>query len=420
MGRYKIFKLLFFTIFFTLSVFVKAQFYNGLQMTFGKNRVQFNNFYWQFYRFDRFDTYFSENGRPLADYTAEFAEKELARLENIFDYHLDHRIIFVIYNKLSDFRQSNIGLITGNADNNIGGVTKIDKNKVFLYFEGDYRKFEQQITATISEVLINEMIYGMDLKTNITNSTLINLPDWYIQGLVAYISNEWDFEIENRVKDGIESNKYKKFNRLIGDDALYAGHSFWRYIAEVYGQSVIPNILYLTKVNKNANIGFLYVLGSSVKDLSRDWFEYYKKMYSSVNADTISNEGLLRKRPNRKQVYEHIKVNPNGKYVAYVTNQMGQYKIWIQNLQTRKRKRILKREHKLEQITDYSYPVLAWHPSGRILTFIIEEKGGLKLYYYTFGQKKLDVKNLLYYEKILDYSFSDDGSLLVLSAVKNG
>lgn len=415
----KILKFIYLILLFTLEP-VEAQFYNGHQMTFGKNRVQYNGFTWSYYRFDKFDTYFNELGRPIADYTGEFAETEIKRLENIFDYQIEHRIIFIIYNKLSDFRQSNIGLVTGNTDNNIGGVTKVDKNKVFIYFEGDYRKFEQQITAAICEVIINEIIYGVDFKTNITNSTLLNLPSWYVKGLVAYISKGWDFETENRVKDGIQSKKYRKFNRLLGDDALYAGHSFWRYIAETYGESVIPSILYLTKVNKSANIGFLYVVGSSIKDLSKEYFDYYQKAYSSYKTDEISNEGLVLKKPKKKLVYEHIRINPNGKYIAYVTNQMGQYKIWVQNLETGKRKRILKREHKLEQITDYSYPVLAWHPSGRILTFITEEQGGLKLYYYTFGEKKLDVRNLLYFEKVLDFSFSDDGSMLVLSAVKNG
>ncbi len=183
-------------------------------MTFGKNRVQYNRFYWMYLRYQTFDIYFNENGQPLAEYTAQYADKELKRLESFFDYNLDTRIIFIVYNKMSDFKQSNIGLVTGKSDNNIGGTTKIDKNKVFLYFEGDYRRFEQQITATIAEVIINEMIYGTSLTSNVTNSTLINLPDWYMQGLVSYISNDWDFEIENRVKDGILSGKYKKFNRL--------------------------------------------------------------------------------------------------------------------------------------------------------------------------------------------------------------
>jgi hypothetical protein len=280
---------------------------------------------------------------------------------------------------------------------------------------------ERQISGAIAQVLINEMIYGLDLKQNVTSSTLINLPDWYVDGLIAYISDDWDIATENRVKDGILSGKYKKFSRLVGDDARYAGHSFWRYIGEVYGESVIPSILYLTKINKNANIGFLYVVGSPLKSLARDWNEYYKKMYTDFSGtEPIPPEGQLLKRPNKKRVYEHIRINPNGKYIAYVTNQMGQYKIWIKNLETGKIKRIFKKEHKLEQITDYSYPVLAWHPSGRILTFITEEEGGLKLYYFTFGEKKLEKRNLLYFEKVLDFSFSSDGSLLVMSAVKDG
>jgi len=390
-------------------------------MTFGKNRVQYNRFYWSFIRSDNFDTYFNEDGRTIADFTISYVQKELPRIESMFDYHLDERIIFIVYNKLSDFRQSNIGLVTGKSDNNIGGVTKIDKNKVFLFFDGDYRKFEEQITAAITEVLVTEMIYGSNFRTNITNSTLINLPAWYIQGLVAYISEGWSFQTENRVKEGILSQKYKKFNRLIGEDAKYAGQSFWRYVADTYGKSVIPSIIYLTKINKSAKLGFLYVTGVPIKSLAHDYYEYYTKLYlDSANSKKISDEGLIKKRPNRKQVYQQIKINPNGKYIAYVTNQMGQYKVWIHNLETGKHTRILKREHKLEQITDYSFPVIAWHPSGRILTMITEEKGGLKLYYYTFGQKDLDVRNLLYFEKVLDYSFSDDGSMLVMSAVKNG
>ena len=57
-----------------------------------------------------------------------------------------------------------------------------------------------------------------------------------------------------------------------------------------------------------------------------------------------------------------------------------------------KRERILKKGQKLEQIIDYSCPVLAWHPSGRILSFITEEKGGLKLYYYILADKNMVVK----------------------------
>jgi len=390
-------------------------------MKFGKNRVQYSDFYWEFYRYKKFDAYFNQFGRELAQYTADFALEEIPRLEKFFNYNLDKRIIFIIFNKLSDFRQSNIGLITGQDEYNIGGVTTISRNKVFLYYEGSYKKFEEQITAAIAKVLINEILYGFELKDNVTNSTLINLPEWYFEGLISFVSRGWDFEIENKVKDGILSKRYKKFNRLIGEDAVYAGHSFWKFIADTYGESVIPSIIYLTRINKNSNSCFLYALGFSLKELSYEWMAHYVDLYKNdEDQRNIPKTGKILKRPRRKRIYQEIKLNPNGKYIAYVTNEMGRYKIWIYNTETNKNKKILRREHKLEQITDYSYPVLTWHPSGRILTFITEEEGGIRLYYYTLATKTLEVRNLYYFEKILDFSFSDDGSLFVFSGVKNG
>ena len=97
---------LFFIIVF-ISPNAYCQFYNGHKMNFGKNRVQYSDFYWEFYRYERFDAYFNQNGRELAQYTADFAIKEIARIETFFDYNLDKRILFIIFNKLSDFRQSN-------------------------------------------------------------------------------------------------------------------------------------------------------------------------------------------------------------------------------------------------------------------------------------------------------------------------
>ncbi|PID91527.1 MAG: hypothetical protein CSA96_07950, partial [Bacteroidetes bacterium] len=58
-----------------LSAGLWAQFYNGMQMDFGKNRLQFSDPYWKYYRFDRFDVYSYENGTELSLYVADFLEK---------------------------------------------------------------------------------------------------------------------------------------------------------------------------------------------------------------------------------------------------------------------------------------------------------------------------------------------------------
>lgn len=403
------------------SMQLPGQFYYGTQMTFGKNRVQYNDFYWYFYRYEKFDTYFNQQGKALANYTADFLSEEITRAEEFFDYTLEKRLIFIVYNKLSDFRQSNIGLISGEEEFNIGGITKVINNKVFIYFDGDHKNFEQQISAAIAEVIINEMLYGNDFRENFTNSTLINLPDWYMKGLISYMSRDWDFEVENFVRDGMLSGEYKRFNWLTGEDAKYAGHSFWKYIAESYGASVIPNILYLTRINKNSNSGFLYVLGFSIKDLSKDWMAYYKDQYDETRIPRqLPEKGRVLKKPNKKQVYNQVKISPDGTQIAYATNELGQYRIYLYDTRLDRLKKIIQREHRLDQIPDHSYPILAWHPTGRILSFITEEEGGIRLYYYMLETKELSERNVVFFEKVLDFDYSDDGFKIVLSGINRG
>lgn len=398
-----------------------SQFYNGHQMSFGKNRVQFNEFVWSFYRYEKYDVYFNEDGRNLADYTADFAAQIIPRIEAFFDYTLEKRIQFIVYNKLSDFRQSNIGLITGKDDYNTGGTTTVNRNKVFLYFEGNYDDFDTQITAAVTRVVMNEMISGTDLIDNVANSTLSNIPQWYSEGLVAYLSKQWDIQTENFVKDGILRGKFEKFNRLTGQDAIYAGHSFWKYIADTYGESVIPSIIYLTSISKSIKTGFSNVLGLKLKELTFDWTGYYLSQFEGSDENPpVPETGKVLKKTKKDVVYHNVKISPSGNYLTYVTNDRGLYKIWLVNIQTGKKKRIFKREYRLDQITDYSYPVVTWHPSARYIAFMTEEKGGLKLYYYNIAEKELAVRNFLYFDKVLDFSFSNEGSSFVFSGTRNG
>lgn len=392
-------------------------------MKFGKNRVQYNTLYWKYYRFERFDVYSYEEGTELSLYVADYLKDELDRIERFFDYNFEKRLIFIVYNKLSDFKQSNVGQLIVNEEEeaNVGGLTRIIQNKIFVFYEGDHALMEQQITQSLSEALIAEMLYGNDFKDNFTSSTLLNLPEWYIKGLVSYMSKPWDFDLENRVKDAVIDGRYDKFNQLEDLDALYAGHSFWKYIADTYGQSVIPNILYLTRINKNVNSGFLYVLGMPMKDLADEWLGYYLNMFrDSENYGDLPDEGKLLKKPKKRAVYLQAKISPDGNYIAYASNELGQYKVFLYDIRTGKKKKLDKDGHKIVQITDYSYPVIAWHPSSKILTWVIEEKGELRLIYYDLDLDEYTSRIFLYFEKILDLSYSQDGLKFVISGVKKG
>ena len=397
-----------------------GQFYNGHQMTFGKNKVQHYDYYWQFYRFDYFDCYFNEYGRELAQFTADYATKKLEEIEGYFDYTLEKRMIFIIYNNSAEFKQSNIGLVTFDEEtSNIGGFSRIIKNKVMLYYEGDHVAFQNQIAASISEVIINEMLYNAETKDRVSSSSVISMPAWYLKGLIKYSSHRWDYEAENRVKDGLKSGKYRNINHLEYDDAIDAGQSFWRFIGKEYGDAIIPNILYLTKIYKNIDDGFRYVIGKDLKELLADWKKYYTEIYSE-DRNQPGDDGKIIRESRKEQIFQQVKVSPGGEYIAYITNDWGRKKIWLYDQETGKQRVIFKKEPKFEQVTDDTYPVMAWHPNGRILTFINEEKASLYMYFYRVDEKNTEKRSLLYFDKVLDFSYSPEGTRLALSALKDG
>ncbi len=242
-------------------------------MTFGKNRVQYNDFLWTYYRYTDFDIYFYLNGKRLAQFVAKYVHNELPTIESRMGTTLGKKIQFIVFNNLTDLKQSNIGLSQNNSYNT-GGITHIVGTKVFLYFDGNHIHFEKQIREAIAQVLFNQMMFGGSLGKQIKTSTLFSLPLWFQEGFISYAGEEWNVAIDNRVRDGILTGRFKKLNNLQGEDAIYAGHALWRYLAKKYGKSAVSSIIRMVSISKDLNKGFMYVIGLSFKEVIKGWKEY--------------------------------------------------------------------------------------------------------------------------------------------------
>ncbi len=398
-----------------------AQFYNGSQLSFGKSRVQYNDFLWTYFRFDKFDTYFYLNGTELARYTAAFADRHLRSIEQQLQSPLEEKIQFIIFNNLSDLKQSNIGLYGDWDSYNTGGVTRIIGGRVLIYFDGDYSHFDQQIKAGIAHVILNQMMYGTGIGAQIKNNALFTMPEWYMNGLISYISRPWDAELDNLVMNAVTSRHFSNFNNLTGTQAAYAGHSLWYFISRRYGESVIPNIVYMARLSRSIERGFIYVLGVSYKAVVEEWLAYYRSVYTAQQQgrDMPDGEPIRRKiRPER--IYRQVRLNPDGTSAAYATWDLGIYKVFISNLETGRQKRVFRGGYRLAERPDLSYPLLAWHPGGKILAILTERKGECRINFYDVEGKRYEYQILYNFDKILDISYSDDGSLLLFSAVQKG
>ena len=410
------------SVFLLMSVPSAGQFYQGYQTNFGKNRVQYNEFYWTFYRFKNFDTYFYVGGKELAAFVGKSADKEIEEIEKIFDYRINGRLQFMIYNKYSDLRQTNIGLEGDEVMGNTGGLTRVMGNKVLIYFDGNHDHLRQQIRAGVAQVLFHQLLYGGNVKDRIQSAVLLTIPAWYEKGLIAYLAKGWGSEEDNKMRDGILSGRYSKFNHMLETEAEFAGQSMWHYIVQTYGMTSISNLLYMTRVNRSIESGFVNVIGVNLKRLSANWLTWNRKFHQTDEQGRFAPEGttvLKKTKPSR--VYHHLRISPDGKYAAYVSNDIGKYRVHVTDLEKGKTRRVTKGGYRtLQHNPDNSFPLLAWHPTGQHLTVMREKKGLVWMEYHKPKRSKPAKEKFFYFDKVLNINYAPNGQEIVLSGVQKG
>lgn len=392
----------------------------GMYTTFGQNRVQYGNKQWSFVRSENFDAYFYSGGRELGQFAARSAEYHLNQIEREIDHRLSGRVEIICYNSLSDFKQANFGL--NDESSNTGGYSQVTNNKIFIYFNGNHSDFEKQVQSGIALVIMNELLFGGSIQDRIQNAALLNLPDWFMFGLTDHIAGVWNTGDDNKLKDLIVSGKIKKFNRFVQQETRLAGNSFWRFIADKYGEEVVSNMLYITRLTRNYETALIYVTGKDLKQTSKDWLAYYKDLYRQEDSlRPMPNDRIKIKKRLFPYVEKEMKVSPKGDFVAFTTNKHGKYKIWLVNTKTNKSKRLLKGGLKYNQAEiDHSFPILAWHPGGEKLSFIHEKKGKIYITTVDLISKKREKLLFLKFDKITSMAYSDNERTLVLSAIRKG
>lgn len=77
---------------------------------FGKNRIQYRTFDWQYITSENFDVYYYDARREIATQAVQFLEKEFDRVTDLIGYLPYYKTKIFLYNSLTDLRQSNVGL----------------------------------------------------------------------------------------------------------------------------------------------------------------------------------------------------------------------------------------------------------------------------------------------------------------------
>lgn len=354
---------------------------------FGKNRVQYHDDFenWWMYETENFITYWYGKARYVAQTVIQLAELDNDEIQNILEHRFNDKIEIIVYLDVTDLKQSNLG--SEEIFASTSGQTKILGNKMFVYFDGNHQTLRERIRQGIAGVYLESMLYGSNLQEIVQNAVLLNLPDWYKEGLIAYLGEEWSPHVDSRMRDIFLSpkGKYRDFNRMARDYPALAGHSFWYFIGRSYGKSSISNLLYLTRINRNLQNAFLYVLGVEFDNVIEDWGYFFEQLYveqpTTQNPADVGN--ILNVRNKRNLPLTSLALNPDGQSLVYATNNNGRVKLYLYDLNRDKSALLMKTGiRNVIQETDYNYPLVSWHPDGNILAVIFERKDVIYLSQY--------------------------------------
>jgi hypothetical protein len=415
-----LYSILFFLLFGALS------FGQTTQTEFGKNRVQFHKDFadWSQYESRNFITYWYGEGRLIGQSVVQIAEFDFTEIQSIVDYKMNDKIEIIVYTDVTDLKQSNIG--SEEAFLNTGGQTKIVGNKMFVYFNGDHNDLRRQIREGVASIFMNAMLFGSNLQEIVQNAVMMNLPEWFKEGLVSYVGQAWNTSFDNELRDLFLSGEYEDFGSLAEDYPKLAGHSLWYFIAQRYGHTNVSHQIYLTRINRDVESGFLYVLGSTYRNTTLAWAEFFRSRYESEAGHLLTpetsgrplREVTMKNKKNRP--ISQLKISPDGTKIAYVTNEIGRVRAYIQDLATGHRKLVFKGGFRNSiQATDYNYPLLAWSPSNMELAVLFERRDVPKLMKYQVLTHEKTTEDLsTQFQRVYSMDYINVNDLVFSAAVR--
>ncbi|MDD4142853.1 MAG: hypothetical protein PHR20_08740, partial [Bacteroidales bacterium] len=316
-----------------------------------------------------------------------------------------------------------------NSSYNTGGVAHIIGRKIFVYFNGDICDFERQLKAAVCKLVVETAINGSGFMSNVEVASTDNESDWFIDGLASYCSENWTTDIDASFKELFQSKNLKKIKHVQSEYATLTGHSIWKFIADTYGESAINDCVRSTKRrNSNEYTCFETVLNLSYKNLEKAWRKYYTEMYATEPSAQKPENVVLSNKKRKHISFDNVKYSCDGSLFTYTTTENGLKKLYVKNVANGTIQRIYKVGYRSNNLADNTFPIVAWHPSKPILAIASEEQGGTKLFFYDMnGDNK---KNYLFlqnhqfsslgFQKVLDMTYSPNGSHIVFSATKGG
>lgn len=392
--------------------------------SFGKNKVQYKDFSWQFVQSKHFDVYYTGEDKLLAEFAADVAESSYVSIQKDFRFDLIARIPIIVYSSHNDFQQTNVTY--GILDEGVGGFTEIFKDRIVLPFQGNYKDFRHVIHHELTHAVMFQLLYGGGMGSMVTGMAMFQVPLWFAEGLAEYESIGWDTESDMYMRDAVLNGYTPEIPYLNGFLAYKGGQSVLMYLAEKYGSPKIGEVLGKVRANKNMERGFRQSIGLKIEELTKDWHKYLKRTYWPDIEGREEPEDIAKKLTDHTKGRHFLNnapvISPKGDKIIYLSDKSDYMDIHMMSTFDGKHlgKLVKGQRSDLFESLHWLSPGMGWSPDAQKIVFAAKSGSKDALYILDIKTRRI-IKTLQFdLDGIYSPDWSPDGDHLAFMGFTSG
>ncbi len=292
--------------------------------TFGRNKVQYDDFDFQVFRTEHFEFYYYPEAEQAVKDAARMAERWYHRHGQLFARQFAERKPIILYANDADFHQTNV--INSSLGEGTGGVTESLKQRVVMPLTGIYAETDH----VLGHELVHSFQYDIGLSNDENRSSRFNLgllPLWLVEGTAEYFSvGRRDPHTAMWLRDAALRDDLPTIKQLTNKPYEYFpyryGQAYMAYVGGKYGDAAVAE-LFKTGGRTGVDSAFVYTLGISADSLSKEWIQAVKEAYlplveGRTPADSAGRR-VLAKDLGAGNINIAPAVSPDGQYVAFLS-----------------------------------------------------------------------------------------------------
>lgn len=409
--------LLVFLLWFSACMQLEAQ---SSQWTPENHRIQYQKFVWKYVSSSNFEVYYVDRNEVLAKTALTYLESDVNRVIELLSYSPYTKIKVFIYPNQEEWLQSNSGIsIASSAD---AAAENLAKFRIEIAFKDNLAEFKKDLTKQVARIYLHDLLFGGSVKDVLQNSLLLNVSDWFVLGMAAYLAEGDSPDMHRFTYQIISENKIRKLQLVKGKEAEYLGQSIWAYVAATYGNQAIGNIVNLTRIIRSEQSSISSTIRKPFSKFLKDWYDYYlnEAKQLEVNSQKIFPLSDLAA---PGVVFNSLRVSPDGTREVWVSNESGRFRVHLHTLATNKTQIIFQTGLKdLNRSSEGRGPLLSWSDPNH-LSVLYSEQGFA--WYRSFqiatsGTYKAEEKRKLANLSYLGMSASPNGTKLLVRVLEKG